>query len=374
MYILIAADSFKESLSAKDVCQSIAMGVRLANNSHTVHLFPMADGGEGTASVLSQNTSGTWITTTVHDPLFREVSAGYGLSPDGQTAFIDMAQASGLDLLTDEEKNPLQTTTLGTGELLLHAIEQGAKRVVLGIGGSATNDAGIGMAHALGYRFYDAAGKALSPIGESLNKIDKIDNSQRRLKPHQIQVDVLCDVDNPLYGPEGAAHVYAAQKGANGATITVLDEGLKQFATFFPDHHFSKLPGAGASGGLGAGAIAFLGATLKPGVETIMQLTGFESHLQKSTLVLTGEGKLDEQSLRGKLIGGICQKAQQYGIPVIALCGQLTAPPEAIKQMGLQAAFSIAQGPQSLAEAMAQTSNNLKTTAFHILRTFHREA
>ncbi len=372
MTILIAADSFKEALSAKEACQAIARGGHLAIPEASIELFPMADGGEGTAEVLTQNTGGNWLETTVMDPLFRQIKAGYGLTPDGKIAFIDMAQASGLSHLSEDEKNPLKTTTFGTGELLLHAVRRGAKRIVLGIGGSATNDAGIGMAQALGYRFFDKNNSLLPPIGESLIHIHRIDDAGLLLAPKEIEVEVLCDVDNPLYGPEGAAHIYAAQKGADANAIAHLDAGLQHFAQLFPQHHFGQMPGAGASGGLGAGTIAFLSAKLKPGIETIMEITDFEQHIKPAALILTGEGKLDEQSLRGKLIGGICRKAENYQVPVIALCGSLQATAQSIKEIGLCAAFSISQGPQTLQQAIAQTSDQLTQTAFQVLRTFKK--
>jgi glycerate 2-kinase len=371
MNILIACDSFKDALPALEVCQAIARGLQKGGLDAQPILFPLADGGEGTAQILTYHSGGEMVTKTVKGPSFQPVEAAYGLAGDGKTAFIEMAAAAGLQLLSPEERNPLKTTTYGLGELILDSLSRGAERILLGIGGSATNDAGLGMATALGYRFLDEQGEGLLPIGGNLSKIRHIDCSQACFRPGEIVVEVLCDVRNPLYGSQGAAQVYAPQKGADEEAVRQLDAGLQHFAGLLEQafgRDFARQPGAGAAGGLGAGAMAFLGAALKPGIETVMAATGFEERLQRAQLVITGEGKLDAQTLQGKLIQGIARQAGTRGIPVIALCGALLASPAEIAALGLQAAFSIQPRPASLPDALAATAENLEQTAFNLAR------
>lgn len=371
MTILIATDSFKDALTAEAVCRAIERGLKRADSEINTRIFPLADGGEGTAAILTFHNDGQTITKEVNDPLFRPVEASYGLSADGRTAFIDMAEASGLQLLEEDERNPLLTSTYGTGELIADALARGARRVVLGIGGSATNDCGTGMAAALGYRFLDEKGEELKPIGKNLINIRKIVDEEVTFSRDNIDVEVISDVDNPLYGPDGAAYIYAPQKGADGPTVTTLDKGLRRFAGILDDHFnrsFSDIPGAGAAGGMGAGAVAFIGAELRPGIDAIIEYTGFDEALQDVDLLITGEGRLDAQTAHGKLIHGICRRARKAGIPVIALCGALDAAPEQTEEIGLQAAFSILDRPISLKEALNQTERALEQTAFQLMR------
>ncbi len=377
MKILIASDSFKDALSAVDVCAAIEHGVRRANPMIDSILFPLGDGGEGTSEILTFHTRGKWIRLTVHDPLFRPVEAGYGISGDGQTAFIEMAQAAGLQLLKPDERNPLETSTFGVGEIILDAVQRGVANIVLCIGGSATNDGGIGMATALGFYFYDANDHKIPEndlSGKSLPRIQRVDASNLYFDPTKIAVQVLCDVNNPLYGERGAAYVYARQKGADDVAVTRLDAGLQHLAGVLQSHFgrdFAHVPGAGAAGGLGAGAMAFLGATLKPGIATVLELTNFKKTLQDVDLIITGEGKIDSQTLHGKLISGVVQHAKN--IPVVALCGTLLATPAEIEQIGLQAAFSILNRPMKLEEALTETPNLLAQTAFSVTKIFLRE-
>lgn len=371
MKILIAADSFKDALPALEVCQAISRGLRRALPQAELLLFPMADGGEGTAEILTYHSRGQRIEKEVNDPLFRPVTAGYGLSGDGKAAFIEMAAASGLPLLKQDERSALKTTTFGTGELILDAIGRGARKILLGIGGSATNDAGMGMAAALGYRFFDKAGERLAAIGENLVKVASIDSSHLQFRPEEMEVEILCDVDNPLFGEKGAAHVYAPQKGADAGAVERLDEGLRHFAQLLEDkfgQDFASIPGAGAAGGLGAGAMAFLGGRLRPGIGAVMDYTGFEEQLEGVQLVFTGEGKVDAQTLHGKLIYGITRRAKAAGVPVVALCGALLASPEDIEAIGLKAAFSIQNRPVSLEIALKETEEGLERTAFMVGR------
>lgn len=367
MNILIATDSFKDALDAPAVCKAIERGILAAVPDATVRRFPLADGGEGTAQILTVHSGGQQIECLVKDPLLRPVWANYGLSGDGKTAFIEMAQASGLQRLAPEERNPLYTTTFGTGELIADALQRGVRKIVLGIGGSATNDGGMGMAVALGLQCLDAGGVPLSPVGQNLGKVRRIAG---RLNLNA-RFEVICDVDNPLYGPLGAAQVYAPQKGADEAAVAELDAGLAHFAELL--HQYSgkalaELPGAGAAGGLGAGAMAFLNARMRRGIEAVMEYTGFEAALSDIDLVVTGEGKIDRQTRHGKLISGVCSRAAAQGVPVIAFCGALEANAADIRELGLLAAFSISNKPQSLGEAIAQTEAGLEQAAMQVFR------
>ncbi len=347
-------------------------GVRLALPSATVTALPLADGGEGTAQVLTEATKGVWHTATVSDPLSRPLEAGFGVSGDGTTAFIEMALASGLALLTTDERNPLDTSTYGTGELIREAVGKGVQKIILGIGGSATTDAGIGMAAALGWQFFDANGQPLDPIGRNLPRIARIIRPERHVA-EGIEVAVACDVTNPLFGPDGAAYVYGPQKGADGQTVAVLDVGLRHFAQLIKQQFgaaIGPIPGAGAAGGLGAGAYFFLNATLQPGVDLVLEAVGFDRNLAKADFVLTGEGKLDEQTTQGKLINGIAHRANQAGVPVVALCGTLDLAPTAIGQMGLKAAFSVLNRPQSLPEAIQTAYDDVVRATFNVCRLF----
>ena len=369
MSILIACDSFKDALPALDVCEAIGRGFRRAAPDQELRIFPLADGGEGTSEILTYHYKGQIITCTVSDPLFRPVEARYGISRDGETAFIEMAQASGLQLVGMSERNPLNTTSLGTGELIRDAMSQGVRRILLGIGGSATNDAGIGMATALGYRFLDNRGERVEPIGKNLIRISRIEATEKTEDLKKITFEVICDVNNPLFGPEGAAAVYGPQKGADAAAVELLDTGLRHFAETMEAFTGKKLAseaGSGAAGGLGAGAMAFLHARLRPGIETVMDYTVFDQVLTRASLVITGEGKIDGQTQRGKLIQGICQRAGKLGIPVIALCGTLEASPGELRRLGLVAAFSILNRPMNLAEALPQSARLLEEAAFNV--------
>ncbi len=369
MRILIAADSFKDALSAGAVCKSIARGLHAALPGAELIEFPLADGGEGTTEALAYHLGGQQVETTVQDPLGRPVRARYLKNQEKGFAYIEMAEAAGLDLLSSAERNPLPASTFGVGELILHAVREGAMHILLAIGGSATNDAGTGMAAALGFRFMDAGGNPLTPSGQNLILMHEMFPPESPLPPG-LMVEVLCDVRNPLCGPDGAAFIYGPQKGANPGEVRFLDEGLKNIAGIFErysGHAVAAVPGAGAAGGMGAGAIVFLNAVLKPGAETILGLCKFEDALKETDLLITGEGRLDDQTLNGKLIQILCNKAQNWNVPVIALCGAVEMKQENRNLLpGLAAAFSISQKPQSLEEALAKTGQNLETTAWNV--------
>jgi len=369
---LIASDSFKDALSAGDACEAIARGIRRAIPDADITELPMGDGGEGTARILTQHVGGHMVDVEAKDPLFRTISTQYGLSPDGNTAYIDMAAASGLQLLALPERNPLHTTTYGAGELILDAVHRGARRIVLCIGGSATHDCGTGMAEALGYAFLDAGGQPVRPVGGNLIKMAYIDAAGLKVNLHSLRVEVLCDVVNPLYGPSGAAHTFSRQKGADDKAVELLEEGTKHFSILLQEHldkNATAIPGAGAAGGMGAGAWAFLNASLVSGTEYVSELIGLQNAMAETDLVFTGEGSLDEQTIHGKLISGIVQAASEYQIPVVALCGSLSLLPEQIESLSITAAFAINNRPCSLAEALAETAANLERSAFSVVRT-----
>lgn len=368
MKILLAPDKFKGSLTARQVCDAMSEGIRLAQPDAKIVALPMADGGEGTAEVLTLATGGEWLTIPVLDPLERPVQASYGISSDHQTAFIEMSQASGLRLLHRNEYNPLKASTFGTGQMILDAVNRGVTHIVLGIGGSATNDAGIGMAAALGWVFLNERDEPIHANGGNLSQISRIIPPA---SPLHLTIDVACDVTNPLFGPNGAAFIYGPQKGASAEDIEHLDQGLRHLARLILDQlgtDLANVPGAGAAGGLGAGALFFLNATLKEGVKVVMEQTRFFDHLKDSDLVLTGEGKIDNQTLQGKLINGIALEAQKSGVPTIALCGTLDAKPHDIRALGLTAAFSVLTHPQSLDEALSSAYEAVSQTTFNVLR------
>lgn len=366
MNILIACDSFKDALNATAVCQAVQRGLLLANPHFNIRVFPLSDGGEGMAEVLDFHIGLQEQQVRVQDPLGRHITAKYGLSRDRQMAFIEMAQAAGLQLLLPNERNPLKTSTFGVGEMIADALEQGAHRIVLGIGGSATNDLGTGMAAALGWHFLDENGQRLLPTGGNLAHIRSL--VPPAVLPSSTAVfEVICDVKNPLLGETGAAKIYARQKGASNSDIEKLESGAEHFTAMAAMAGTDPAePGAGAAGGMGFGTRFFLNAALKPGIEAMMDMTGFDEYLAWADVVFTGEGKIDEQTAHGKLIAGITARAHPK--KVIALCGALEARPETLRQLGLQAAFSITPRPCSLAEALADTAQNLTAAAFQVGR------
>ncbi|MBK8877108.1 MAG: glycerate kinase [Haliscomenobacter sp.] len=380
MHILVCSDSFKEALSSGKVCQAIAAGVVMAVPDAEVSLFPLADGGEGLTPVLQYHLGAKVIAAQVSDPLGRPVQASYLWIEADQTAFIEMAQAAGLALLKNEARDPLRTSTYGVGELIAHALDRGARKILLGLGGSATTDAGLGMGAALGLTFLDRQGNSLPPCGESLGQVASVQAKNMHPRVRDCRFIGLCDVSNPLFGPEGAAVVYGPQKGANEDSVALLDQGLRHIAPVWEDVRsilfdprmdnvpLAQIPGAGAAGGLGAGVLAFLNGVLLPGIDAIMDLTGLEKHLQTADLILTGEGRLDRQTLQGKLIQGITQLAARYKKPVIALCGSVELGLSEIEDLGLQAAFAIGRRPEHLDAAMSHTSENLKHTASQVMR------
>ncbi|MCW5923803.1 MAG: glycerate kinase [Saprospiraceae bacterium] len=366
MRILIAPDSFKDALPATDVCQALARGVQAAMPHAHIVCCPLADGGEGTAEVLTGHLKLTTVKIQTCDPLRRPLTASYLLGADGHTAFVEMARTAGLQLLTPQERNPLLTTTFGTGMQMADAAQRGVQKLVLAIGGSATNDAGTGMAAALGWRFLDKNGVSLAPIGANLSAIERIVSPAQ---PFPASIQVICDVTNPLFGPNGAAHTYARQKGASDDAIEQLDAGLRHFAAVAAQHGYDfapDLPGSGAAGGMGYGTRLFLGAELRPGADTVMDLLDFDQKLAWADAVLTGEGAIDGQTANGKLIHQLCRRAKHHGIPVLAFCGKLEADAAQIAKTGLRAAFGInddAAPGTPLHTLLPRTAEQLERTA-----------
>lgn len=374
MRIVVAPDSFKESLPARQVCEAIARGVRRARPDAAVELLPMADGGEGTVEALIAATGGRLREAVVTDPLGRPVSAAWGLLGDGsRTAVLEMAAASGLGLVPADLRNPLHTTTFGTGQLIEAALDDGASRILIGIGGSATNDGGAGAAQAVGVRFIDRDGRPIPDglPGGRLDQVASIDLSRRDPRLPAVPIEVACDVDNPLCGPRGASAVYGPQKGASPDQVSLLDANLSHLAQVILrdlGKDVRDVPGAGAAGGLGAGLVAFFDGTLKPGIRMVMDALRFGERIVGADLIITGEGRLDRQSMMGKLIEGVGRAARTAGVPVIALVGCAGEGADSALEV-LDSYHCINPPDSTLAEALALATTRLEETAERVLRT-----
>ncbi len=368
---LIASDSFKDALSSPEVCRAIERGILDAIPEAETRIFPLGDGGEGTAESLAWHLGGEMVEVEACDPLFRPIAARYGLLGDGRTAVIEAAAASGLQLLEESLRNPMVTTTYGTGMLIMDAVGRGVTHLIICIGGSATHDCGIGMAEALGYVFLDEGGQPVRPVGGNLGRIVQIDGRGCRIDFSKIRVEVWCDVDNPLTGPEGAARVYAAQKGADAAAVEILEAGSRQFDCVLQEYFgrsLGQIPGAGAAGGLGAGMMAFLEGELTSGSAAVLEWTKFSTAVAEADVVFTGEGRLDRQTGRGKLIASICRLAGIVEKPVFALCGELEMRQRELRVLGVTAAISIQSGPCTLSQALKESGNRLVEAASAMTR------
>lgn len=371
MKVVVAPDSFKGCLTALEVGEALKAGILSVCAEAVVDVVPMADGGEGTVRSLVDASAGQVLLAEVLDPLGRPVIAEYGLMGDGNTAVIEMAAASGLPLLADHERNPAITSTYGTGQLIKAALDQGARRLIIGIGGSATNDGGAGMAQALGARLLDGSGREIGRGGEALAAIASIDVSDMDRRLADAQVIVACDVTNPLTGPEGASAVYGPQKGATPDMVARLDRALSRYARVIReqlDVDVDKSEGAGAAGGLGAGLMAFLHAALRPGVEIVIEATHLADRMVGADLVVTGEGRLDSQTKRGKTPMGVARVARQLGIPVVGVAGQVSTDADELHDLGFCALVGITDGPMSLAESLQRAEALLQRTGARIIR------
>ena len=372
--ILLAFDSFKGSLTSREVADAFEEGVRSVASDCIIHKVCLADGGEGTAEALVSTLGGEWVEVEVFDPLMRPIRARYGLVDDGSTAIIEMAEASGLTLLAEEERNPLKTSTYGTGQLIADALKRGCRKILVGIGGSATNDAGTGMLSALGFRFFDAEGHLLAGCGESLERVATIDSSHILPELKSVDIRVACDVTNPFCGPQGAAYVFAPQKGADRQMVERLDKGMWHFAEIIKQYNkvdVTHLSGAGAAGGLGGAFSALLGAQLCQGVELVLDALHFEELLKGCDLVVTGEGRIDRQTLMGKAPMGILKAATRRGIPVIAIGGSVERCPE-LEHSGFSSILSINEEglPLHLAMRPEVAKENIRWTGIKVGRIF----
>jgi glycerate kinase len=371
MHIVIAPDSFKECLTAKQVASSISEGILRIVPEAEITSLPMADGGEGTVEALVAATCGKIIPTSSVDALNRPIQAFYGVLGDGKTAVIEMAAASGIELLSAVERNPLITSTFGTGLLIKAATEAGYLQIILGIGGSATNDGGAGMAQALGFNLLDKEGKSIGLGGGSLGKLHTIDRSNIDPLLRKVKITVACDVRNPLLGTSGATLVYGQQKGATPEMLEILEKNLTHFSVVLEQEfgeNFAIIPGAGAAGGLGAGLMAFCGAEIVSGFELIKQLTHLEEQISQASLVFTGEGKIDAQTVYGKTVSGVAQIAKKHRVPVIALAGMVEGDLTEIYKFGVTSVYTITDRPMSLQESKERAGELLASTSERIMR------
>lgn len=372
MKIVIAPDSYKESLSALEVAQAVEAGFRQIFPTAEYCCLPVADGGEGTVDAMVAATGGRRIEAVVSGPLGKPASAFYGLTGDGATAVIEMAAASGLGLIPREERDPLRASSRGTGELILKALDDGARRFILGIGGSATNDAGAGMLQALGVRLLDAQGAEIGAGGGELGRLARIDVAGLDPRLGQSTIEVACDVDNPLVGPRGASAIFGPQKGATPEMVGELDAKLGHFAAIVARDigiDVANVPGTGAAGGMGAAMLAFLGASLRPGIDIVMEAVGLDREVADADLVITGEGRIDSQTINGKTPIGVARVAKKHAKPVIGIAGCLGADAGVVHAHGIDAVFSVLYKPCTLDEALSEAAANVEMAARNIAAT-----
>ncbi|QOL37872.1 glycerate kinase family protein [Bifidobacterium longum] len=369
---LCAPDSFKESLTAMEAARAMAQGIENADHDAEVRCLPMADGGEGTARALVDATGGSMRAVPVHDPLGRPVEGHFGLLADGTTAVVETAEASGLAMLEAKERNPLIASSYGTGELMLAAVRSGAKRIIVGLGGSATNDAGAGLLQALGVRLLDKNGNDLAHGGAALANLTTIDISTMDPALKNVAITAACDVTNPLTGPTGASAVFGPQKGASKDDVATLDAALAHFAQVIDSQlgvAVNDVPGAGAAGGIGAALKGFLNAEFRPGIAIVIEQSGLDAAAQWADVVFTGEGSIDFQTKFGKTPAGVAETAKRHGKPVIAVAGHIGTGIDELHEVGIDAVFGIAPGAASLSELLADAAANVTRTTEQIVRT-----
>ncbi|WP_248724869.1 glycerate kinase [Seonamhaeicola sp. ML3] len=376
MKIVLAPDKFKNSLSSLEFCLAVSEGLKSMIPNLEIVKTPLADGGDGTIEVVNYYLNGNEVRVMVNNPFFQSVQAVYLFSKPTKTAFIEMAEASGLKLLSPEDYDCKNATSFGTGEMIADAIAKGSTKIILGIGGSATNDCGIGMASALGYRFLDSNTEEVKPVGTNLSKIEFIDVSKVHPGLHKVDFQVACDVTNPLYGDQGAAYIYAAQKGASWQDIRMLDKGLSDFSKIIEEvFHVNpqSVKGAGAAGGMGIASKVFLKGELKPGIELIKNLAQFDEKIRGADWIITGEGKLDSQTLSGKAIQGVLDSAKAQSIKVAAFCGAIDISNEELTNLGIDYADSVIEKVKSLNDAMENSYNYVKLMAEEFALSFLRK-
>lgn len=366
--ILLIPDSFKGTMSSSEICEIMEQTIKKHMDAAVVSI-PVADGGEGSVDAFLSAVGGEKRTVKVKGPFFETIESFYGVI-NKDTAVIEMAACAGLPLV-GERKDPLRTTTFGVGQLMEHAVKAECKKIIMGLGGSCTNDAGAGCAAALGVKFYNQAGESFIPVGGTLQEIVKIDTSAMLPELRNTEVITMCDIDNPLYGTNGAAYVFAPQKGGSPEAVEILDGGLKQFADVVrSDLHVdvSALAGAGAAGGMGGGMVAFFNSQLQMGIETVLHTVKFDELLQEADLVFTGEGKIDSQSIRGKVVIGVANHTQKANVPLIAVVGDIGDQIEEAYNKGVSAIFSINRVAVDFAQAKPRAKNDLRLTMDNILR------
>jgi glycerate 2-kinase len=371
MRIVVVPDSFKECLPASKVAKAISEGIKLVVPEADITCIPFSDGGEGIVEALISATNGSLIEIPSVDALNRPIQSFYGVLGDNKTAVIEMAAASGLELISTEERNPLIASTYGTGLILKAAIKAGYTQIIIGLGGSATNDGGAGMAQALGFKFLDLHDNPIALGGGSLGGLHSIDCSEIQEQLQKVQITVGCDVTNPLLGPSGATNVYGPQKGATPEMLEMLEKNLTHFSQILQkkyERNFAEIPGAGAAGGMGAGLMAFCNAKIVSGFELVNQLTNLEEQISQASLVFTAEGKIDSQTAYGKTISGIAQIAKKYQVPVVALAGMVEGELSELYDLGVTSVFAIGDKPMSLKESISRAAGLLTKTTEQIMR------
>ncbi|PKM69535.1 MAG: glycerate kinase [Firmicutes bacterium HGW-Firmicutes-19] len=373
--IICIPDSFKGTLSSAAVCDIMEKSIHHHFEQCNVVKIEVADGGEGSVDAFLAAVGGRKVTVSVNNPYFEPMESFYGIL-DGNVAVVEMAAAAGLPLVNDRP-NPMETTTYGVGELIVAALKQGCKKIIVGLGGSSTNDGGCGAACAIGVRFYDAFGESFVPTGKSLIDIARIDISGVDSLLDGVEIITMCDIDNPMYGLKGAAHIFSPQKGADNEMVLKLDEGLQHLSNIIKEQlklDVSTIPGGGAAGAMGAGMVAFFNSRLQMGIETILDLVEFDHLIEDADLIFTGEGKIDSQSLQGKVPIGVAKRAKKAGVDVIAVVGTIGSDIDAAYQLGITAIFSINPEPVPFEVAKLKSEGNLTLTMDNILRLLKRKS
>lgn len=368
--VILAPDSFKGTMSSVKICNIMSSVIKKHYSDAEIIKIPVADGGEGTVECFLEAVGGKKVDVKVKGPYFEEMNSFYGVLSDGNTAVVEMAAAAGLPLVEDR-KNPTLTTTYGVGQLIRHAIENGSKKIIIGLGGSCTNDGGAGMAAALGIKFLDENGNEFIPTGGTLNKVSKIDASGKLKALDSCIIVAACDVDNPLCGKSGASYIFGPQKGADTQMVELLDNNLLHFAKLLNRDlsiDILNVPGSGAAGGLGAGVIAFAGAELKPGIDIVLDTVKFDEIVKGASLVITGEGKIDGQSLRGKVVVGVARRAKVQNVPVVAVVGDIGDDIENVYSLGVTAVMSINRVAVPFEKARFRCESDLELTVDTLMR------
>jgi len=368
--VVLIPDSFKGTISSTKICEIIESSIKKHFPQCEVNSIPVADGGEGSVDCFLTALGGEKVYVTVKNPYFEDMTSFFGLIDNGNTAVIEMAACAGLPLVEDR-KNPMKTTTFGVGQLILAAASRGVKKIIVGLGGSCTNDGGCGAASAVGIKFFNDKGEEFIPTGGTLKDIAKIDMSEKNKALKDVEIITMCDIDNPMYGPTGAAHVFAPQKGADHQMVLALDEGLKHLSEIIKkdlNMDLSEIPGAGAAGAMGAGMIAFFNSKLQMGIETVLDTVNFDSVIADADMVFTGEGKIDNQSLRGKVVIGVAKRAKLKKVPVIAIVGGADEGIDTAYDLGITSIFTINRLPQDFSISRHKSVENMIFAVDNILR------